>query len=204
MAFTPKSRTATGLPTRKQQLLPDKLDLGMKSFLHQTSCSEAMLALRTSFTRDEGKVLDAVRIKPCIQNKHKDYSEHFWPFYSTTSGHLGNLRQLTAEAFPIKLPKPSEIGLNDYRKFINKLHSDSKKWEAYFKSLSRDEERRGLKILNHYLASRVRETSRKENDFVRLWQGLMSCIMYLHLPSESSSESTVNDVTARVVGQDNP
>ena len=164
MAFSPKSKAAIGLPIReKQLLLSEKLDLGMKSFLRQTSCNQATLALRNSLlNRDEQ--IEQKNLGARVNN--------FRTGDQATSAHLGNLHQSTAKAFPINLPKHSEIGNNNYRKFISELVCDTKKRKAYFKSLSRQEEKRELKMLNDCEAARrlllavPRNENRKRSSYV--------------------------------------
>lgn len=150
MAFSPKSKTATGLPIREKKPLSDELDMGMKCFLRQTTCSQATLVLRNSLlTQEERNAQEPSTIISSSQNKLKNSEKLVGTYEKATFASFGNVRESTAQAFPIQLSKPSEIGSNNYRKFINELTCDVRKREAYFRSLSREEEKRRLKILNN-------------------------------------------------------
>ena len=168
MAFTFKSNTAKGLPTKKKQLLSDELDLGMKCFLRQTPYTQATLALRHSLSHQNSTNYNnhSVITLEGFQNRLKKDTMRFKTSEQATSGCLGNLRQPTAEAYPIELPKHSVIGSNDYRKFVGQLGCDTKKRACFLKSLSRENERRRLKILND-CQSHPRSTTKmimKKND----------------------------------------
>ena len=151
MAFHPKSKTAMGLPARKNQTLSNQLDLGMKCFLRQTPLSQATIILRQSLARDDQQhnTVDYTKEAREDGNFSKKHCAVKGP-----SRHHG-ICQSAAKAFPVPIPRPSQIGKNTYQHFVHgPLSCEVKKREADFKSITRQGEERRLTVLSSLEKSR--------------------------------------------------
>ena len=130
MAFSPRSKTTLGLPTRKEPASAFEFDL--RSFIRQAPNDDRK---KPENTAQHSLWLDITRHDVSnLQNIDDQYNSNMWKnFKFVRTQHSGRRiskqasKGTIADIYPLTLPKPSSIDENTYGKFLQETKFPVKK-----------------------------------------------------------------------------